>query len=239
MTVAITGASGALGQSLLRRFPDAIPVGHHMTDEPVDVLIHAACPDWRDERDVDDFGRFNLAVLQYVRRHRPTVMVNVGSWWQIAEGECRRLPYTRMKDYQQDIFPDARHVIAFSIYGPVKGFALEVVRHVTGERRMTSVGTPWRDFIHADDVAEAIATATTLPPGVYSACSGEPVTVSSVARSFGIDVPIREQGPTAELRYGPANIAVPTISMADYIGQSIASAAKDRWLAQQSTWKAA
>ena len=239
VTVAITGASGQLGQALARRYPDAILIGHHMIEEPVDLLIHAACPDWRDERDVEDFGRFNLAVLQYVRRHQPT-MVNVGSWWQIAEGTCRDLAYTRMKDYQQSLFPEARHVIAYSIYGPIKGYALEVVRHVTGQRRMTTVGTPWRDFVWVDDVADAVANASMRAPGVYGAYSRKPVQVSAVARAFGIDLPIREQGPTAELRYGDLeNVATPVMSMADWIGREIALAADGKWLDQRKQWEAA
>lgn len=238
MSIGITGASGALGKALMRRFPDALPIGHTMPDERVDLLIHAACPNWRNERDVEEFGRFNLAVKQYTMRHRPE-MVNVGSWWQVAEGICRHLSYTRVKDYQQAMFPEARHVVAYSIFGPDKGFGLDVADHVAGRRTMRTIGHAWRDFIHADDVADAIGYAATLEPGVYAACSGQPVRVSAVLASFGVTLPHMEMPPQAELRYPLENIATPTVRLSDFIAHLLADNAAAAWAEQSREWKAA
>jgi hypothetical protein len=40
--IGVTGASGALGKALLRRFPGALPIGRVMPSVPVNLLIHAA-----------------------------------------------------------------------------------------------------------------------------------------------------------------------------------------------------
>lgn len=238
MTVAVTGASGALGKALMRKFPGAIAVGHTMLSEPVDLLIHAACPDWRDERSITDFSRFNLAVRQYVTRHSP-IMVNVGSWWQVAEGTCRNLAYTRLKDHQQALFPEARHVLAYSIFGPDKGFGLDVADHIAGRRPMQTVGTAWRDFIHVDDVADAIEWSVGLKPGVYAACSQEPVRVSAVLESFGIRLPKQERPPEADLRYPVDNIAPVTVHLSEFIAHAVAVNAAAEWAKQSREWKAA
>ena len=238
MKVAVTGATGALGRALMRRYPDAIAVGHQMPDEPVDVLIHAACPNWRQEEQVKRFYAFNLEVKAYVLDHRPR-MVNVGSWWQVADGMCRHLSYTRLKDHQQQMFPDAAHVIAYSIFGPDKGFGLDVADHIAGRRVMRTIGSAWRDFIHVDDVAEAIDTATRLPAGVYAACSGQPVRVSAVLASFGIHLPKAEMPPQAELRYPVQNIAPTTVHLSEFIAHLVAANAAQQWAEQSREWKAA
>lgn len=238
MSVGITGASGALGRALMRRFPDAIAIGHEMPDERVDLLIHAACPDWRNEQAVKDFDAFNAQVRRYVSAYRSEI-VNIGSWWQVADGMCRHLGYTRLKDRQQAMFPEARHLIAYSIFGPDKGFGLEVARHITGERRMRTMGTAWRDFIHVDDVADAVAWVAGLRPGVYAACSQEPVRIDSVLRSFGIVLPKMELPPQAELRYPVENVAATTVHLSDFIAHLVAVNAAREWAEQSRSWKVA
>lgn len=238
MRVGITGASGQLGQALMRRYPQAIAIGHRLPDDPVDVLIHAACPNWTVDRSVTDFYRFNLAVMQYQRRWQPKV-VNVGSWWQVAVGSCRYLTYTRLKDYQQALFPDAVHVVAYSIYGPSKGFSRVISDHVTGRRPMPSVGTAWRDFIHVDDVATAVEKAIDLPPGRYSACTAEPVRLDAVASAFGINVPTENLEPRADLRYPLERIPLITRRLSDHIAHDLAENARREWDKQRTDWRAA
>lgn len=238
MSIGITGASGALGKALMHRFPDAVPIGHTMPDEPLDRIVHAACPNWRDEKAIEGFSRFNLALRQYVRRHEPE-MVNVGSWWQVAGGMCHYLSYTRLKDYQQGLFPEARHVVAYSIFGPDKGFGLDVADHISGKRRMRTVGDAWRDFIHVDDVADAVAWAFGLKPGVYAACSGQPVRINAVMESFGIRLPHLDLPPQAELRYPLENIAPVTVHLSEFIAHLVATNAASEWAQQSREWKAA
>jgi hypothetical protein len=238
VTTGITGASGALGKALMRLIPDAVPIGHSMPEQQLDRIIHAACPAWRNEDAIRDFDRFNLALAQYVKRHQPE-MVNVGSWWQVAEGMCRHLSYTRLKDHQQHLFPDARHVVAYSIFGPDKGFGLDVARHISGERPMRTVGTAWRDFVHTDDVVSAIVRAFEREPGVYAACTGEPVRVSAVLASFGIRLPYMEMPPQAELRYPVENLAPTTVHLSDFIAHLVAANAAEQWAEQSRAWRAA
>lgn len=236
-TVGITGASGQLGQALMRRFPHAIPIAHRMPSERVGLLIHAACPVWNDEHSVMEFDRFNLAVRQYVNTYKPK-MVNVGSWWQYAEGDCRDLSYTRLKDRQRDMFPEAAHLVAYSIYGEQKGFVKAVIDHITGGPRLESVGTQWRDFIHADDVAVAVEVTAGLT-GTWAACTREPVRTDALLRSFGVDLPIVEQSPTARLAYKHAVISTGPNRVHEFMAQTIAARARKAWDEQRNEWRAA
>jgi hypothetical protein len=237
--IGITGASGALGKALMRRFPGSLAIGRVMPTVPVDLLIHAAAPDWRDPIGVDDFRWFNDEVRDYVHRYGPQ-MVNVGSWWQYATGPVSDLSHTRVKRDQQEMFPAARHVIAYSIFGPDKGFNLSILDHLSGAHRMGEILPEWRDFIHVDDVADAVAWATGLVPGAYAACSGDPVRLGTVARSFGIDLPPADPLPnSADLTYPLENIAATTVHLAEFIAHDIATRAEQVWVRQSREWKAA
>lgn len=236
--VGITGASGQLGQALMRRFPHAIPIAHRMPSERVDLLIHAACPVWTDEHSITEFDRFNLAVRQYMNTHPGLKMVNVGSWWQYAEGSCRDLSYTKLKDRQREMFPEATHLVAYSIYGDQKGFIKSVLDHITGGPRLLSVGTQWRDFIHVDDCAAAVEVAAGLT-GTWAACTKEPVRTDALLRSFGIELPIVEQEPSAELAYRHPVISTGPNRVQDFMASTIAARARRTWEEQRNDWRAA
>jgi len=165
--------------------------------------------------------------------------VNVGSWWQYATGPVSEHPHTRLKREQQEMLPEARHVIAYSIFGPDKGFNLSVVAHLTGGHRMREILPEWRDFIHVDDVADAVAWAHGLVPGVYSACSGDPVRLASVCRSFGIDLPPADPMPwSGDLTYPLENVAATTVHLAEFIAHDLAVRAGATWSEQSREWKA-
>jgi len=237
--IGITGASGALGQALMRRFQGALPIGRVMPTVPVNLLIHAAAPYWWDPISVDDFRWFNDEVRDYVEQHQPA-MINIGSWWQYAAGPVSELAHTRLKREQQVMFPQARHVVPYSIFGPDKGFNRHVVAHLTGERRMREILPEWRDFIHVDDVADAVNWARGLTPGVYAACSGEPVRLGTVCRSFGIELPPADPMPeSADLAYPLENIAATTVHLAQFIAHDLATRAEAAWAVQSREWKAA
>lgn len=227
MRVAVTGASSPLGQALLRRLPNSIAVHRTMTVEPCALLIHAAAPTARDPKAVEDFRGFNLQVAEYVRRWRPSTVV-IGSWWQLALGPARNVGYTREKDWALSAFPDAKHLVPYSIFGPSKGFSHDLVAHITGRRRLPGLVTEPRDFIHVDDVAQAVLNAADRVPGQYAANSGNPIVPAVLARAFGVDLPPVEASPAATLSYRLPNLATPTIHIADAIAQGLARHAKQR-----------
>ena len=54
---------------------------------------------------------------------------------------------------------------------------------VTGELRLRTAGTQWRDFIGMDDVRRAVGVAASGgPPAIYNVASGQPRTVLDLAR---------------------------------------------------------
>lgn len=227
MRVGVTGASSPLGQALLRRLPNGFPIGRRMTAEPCALLIHAAAPTARDHRAVEEFRGFNLEVAEYVRRWRPSTVV-IGSWWQLADGPARNVGYTREKDWALTAFPDAKHLVPYSIFGPSKGFSHDLVQHISARRRMHGLVTEWRDFIHVDDVAQAVLNAADRVPGQYAACSETPIRPADLARAFGVDLPPVEASPAATLAYRLPNLATPTIHIAAATAVALAQHAKQR-----------
>ena len=214
--IGLTGASGRLGQAILRIRPDLIPIGRWVPTDRLDAVIHAATARGRTQEDADDFHRFNTEVAAYAARHDCTV-VNIGSCWQILNGTCREQPYTRMKDTQEALLPEAVHLIPYWIYGPQRGYIHDLVAHLRGGPLLAHAGTEPRDFIHVSDVARAALLALHMPPGRYAAASLQPVNPHRLAHSHGLHLPIREDPVTATLDYPLATLGRSRISLHEYV----------------------
>lgn len=213
--IGVTGATGRLGQAIAELTP-IIPIGRTMPTERIPVIIHAATIRGRSQADADDFQHFNTALTDYCDKHDPLV-VNIGSCWQILPGTCREQPYTRLKNAQESMLPQARHVIPYWIYGPQKGFIHDLKTHLQGGTPLTHAGTEPRDFIHVHDVARAALTAASLPPGRYAVATGQPLNPHELATGYGIHLTIREDPITATLAYPLPFIGRPTITVHDYL----------------------
>lgn len=210
--IAITGHTGHLGRELTRFLPTAIPIGREIPQDvqkPVHVLIHAAAPNWRDDTAIAMFDLYNEAIAAFIRRHDIRTVINIGSWWQYADGNCRDLPYTLQKHRQARLmeWTGARvtHIIPYSIYGDEartgRGFIPQLIYALTTNTALSGLSDQPRDFIHVSDVAAAIITAIEANPGTYSAATGLTISPRELANRYGIDAPDYLEHPHATPRH--------------------------------------
>lgn len=187
-TVAVTGASGHLGRVLVpylwERGKIVVQVGREIApDLEADVVIHCAAPDYRDEDAVRAFAPFNEAVARWAEVTGGRV-INVGSWWQYADGDAPTLAYSAMKRDQADMFPVT--VIPFSVYGTAareaRGFIPQLLAHVRGSGTVSAASTEPRDWIHVRELCDALRAALRAPDGVYEARTGQQFSPAQLLR---------------------------------------------------------
>lgn len=203
--IGVTGASGHLGSVLVEMLPDAEPIGRVIPDRVFEAIIHVAAPDYRDDSAVLAFREFNLALEDHVARHPPDVLVVTGSWWQHGIGSCRDVLYTRLKDEQVRLFPQAVHLLPYSIYGdeprPGRGFVPQLIRAIRGDVVLAGLSDQPRDFVHVSDAALAHIRALDAPRGCYSVGTGVSFTPEDLAGFFGVTGPLLDEYPVAYPRY--------------------------------------
>ena len=203
--IAVTGASGHLGSVLVEMLPDAEPIGRSIPEHTFDAIIHTAAPDYRDDDAVLAFRTFNAALEEHIEKHPPQVLIVTGSWWQHGIGSCRDVLYTRLKDEQARTFPQAVHLLPYSIYGdeprPGRGFIPHMIRAIRGETTLAGLSDQPRDFVHVTDVALAHIRALDAPRGTYSICTGRPMSPMDLAAQFNVHGPVLDEDPIAWPRY--------------------------------------
>lgn len=202
--IGVTGASGHLGQALMDLIPDAYPIGRTMPDVELTGLIHAAAPNYRDEETVIRFEEFNQEIHKYLTESKLRRIVIVGSWWQISEGNCREVLYTKLKDQQKRMFSGV-HIIPYSIYGDEarqgRGIIPEIIQAIQTGEPLIGLSKQPRDFIHVKDVAAACLIGLDSPRGVYSAGWNKSSSPSDIAARYGLEVPEFVGYPDANLVY--------------------------------------
>jgi len=208
--IGITGASGQLGQTLMGRWPESLPIGRLMPTKRLDVLIHAACPKWHDNQAVDDFRRFNDQVLAYVLAWEPLV-INLGSWWQLADGSCQDLPYVKLKHEQEQMLPTARHLYPYHIYGEVKGLIHDILEGV----EITTVLDEPLDFIHVSDVARGVDACLDKPAGRYAVYTK----VLTYPDQLVPSAVVKPREFTALTTYPLPSIIEPWVNLKDYLAR--------------------
>jgi nucleoside-diphosphate-sugar epimerase len=202
--IGVTGASGHLGQALMDLIPDAYPIGRTMPDIELTGLIHAAAPNYRDDSTVIQFEEFNQEIQKYLTESKLQRIVIVGSWWQISEGNCREVLYTKLKERQTRMF-SAVHIIPYSIYGDGarvgRGIIPQIIQSIKTGEPLIGLSKEPRDFIHVKDVAAACLVALDSPRGVYMAGWGKSSSPLDIAARYGLKVPEFVGYPDAELVY--------------------------------------
>lgn len=225
MRLGITGATGHLGRHLLPRAcaagHDVVPIGRERPPAGLDAIVHLAAPDHRDAAAVRAFYDFNVAV-----RDTGVPVVSAGSWWQVAAGEADALPYTRLKCWQQQDF--GRTVILYSVYGHAvrdgRGFIPQLIAHARGACRLAGASRQVRDWVHADDAADALLAALDAPRGVYAACTGAPISPRDLALlATGEDLPDYDEHPACWPTYPYPTVPgwAPAIDVRDFVRSAL------------------
>lgn len=203
--IGITGATGHLGSTIMRLLPDAQSIGYTIPPRRFDAIIHTAAPNYRNHDDVMTFRTFNRALLEHTRDYPPDTLIVTGSWWQYATGSCQDLTYTMLKNEQQAIFPNAVHLIPFSIYGdeprPGRGFIPQLINTINTGQPLTGLSNQLRDFIHVTDVARAHIQALEHKRGIYDIATRRTITPADLAGLFNITAPDLDEYPHAYPRY--------------------------------------
>lgn len=221
--IGVTGATGHLGQSVIAMLPDSEPIGREIPDRRFDAIIHIAAPNYRDNDAVLDFRDYNRALEAHIEKHRPDTIVVVGSWWQHGIGTCRDLLYTHLKNEQARTWPQAVHVLPYSIYGddprPGRGFIPQLILAARGDLILAGLSDQPRDFIHVSDVALALIRALDAPRGIYTAGTRTTITPRDLAGIFGLTGRRLDEYPSAEPRYLAPQVPgwEPTIELIPYI----------------------
>jgi nucleoside-diphosphate-sugar epimerase len=192
MRVAITGATGHLGQAMVRyliyRNIDVYLVGHRVTDfMRADVVFHLAAPDHRNESDCKTFTYFNEELLTWSDKHSVPV-INTATWWQHAGFESELLPYTRIKAAQQVMFAGHTTLTLFSIYGESarssQEFVPQLIGHLTGRQPLRAASLEPRDWVHLDDVCRAFMAALDAPVDAYDVATYLSLSPMKLAQVF-------------------------------------------------------
>lgn len=175
MRVAVTGASGHLGQAMLTHLTtlgvEFTPVGRHIPASlRADVVFHLAAPNHKDAQACTEFTYFNEDLVTWSDKNSVPV-INTATWWQHAGIDAESLIYTRTKSAQQYMFDGHTTLTLFSVYGDAgrdnRGFIPQLMQHLSGQKRLTGASIQPRDFIHTDDVCAAYLAAISTPVGNY------------------------------------------------------------------------
>ena len=174
MRVAVTGASGHLGQYICQRLKfsghEVIPIGRQFPKNlEADIIWHLAAPNHRNDSDCAQFMWFNDAVAM-----SGIPVINTGTWWQYAGQEAADLYYTRIKKVQQEMFDTT--LVLFSVYGSrsriSRGFIPQLIGYANGVNSLAGASRQQRDWVHVSDVFTAFLAATWSPAGVYDIATG-------------------------------------------------------------------
>jgi nucleoside-diphosphate-sugar epimerase len=192
MKIGVTGASGHLGKRLVPAFRslglDVKEIGRHIQD-PLDIelLVHLAAPRQLDQKAVSDFQRFNIKLLNLKRKYGFAIC-GAGSLWQLGSGVSKNLPYSHLKDWQQQELHDCT-LILYSVYSDelrqTRGFIPLLVDSLRTGKRINSASSEKRDWVHVEDVIAAFAKVVSNPiSGTYEIRTGRTISPAELVEFF-------------------------------------------------------
>lgn len=207
--IGLTGSTGHLGQVITAMNPDVQVVDRDLPSLRIDTLIHAAAPNWRDETAITMFDLYNYELCRYIVLHKISTIVNIGSWWQYADGNCAALSYSLLKNRQIMMMGKLGvrvvTLVPFSIYGDEaragRGFIPQLVQAIRNNEPLSGLSNQPRDFVHVQDVARACLLAPSVRAGIYLVATGMTSTPKEIANQYGITAPAYDEYPTGIPRY--------------------------------------
>lgn len=188
--IVITGHKGYIGSRLLKRFPDAMVLQGDIlsaTLPDADVVYHlaayASVPEsWN--RPVDYME--NLRTTVRLTHAYPNAKIILASSCVNVNPESS--PYAFSKrvaaDYLKLYHGNWTNLIFPNIFGESPRSVVDIFRK-NKELKVYGDGLQVRDYVHVDDIVEALVRAKDWENGEYSLGSGKSTTVLEIAEATG------------------------------------------------------
>lgn len=190
MKVLLTGDKGYIGSRLKKKFPDALTLEGNIMSAVLpdaDVVFHlaayASVPEsWN--RPVDYME--NLRTTIRLTHAYPNAKIILASSCVNANPESS--PYAFSKrvaaDYLKTYHTNWVNLIFPNIFGDSPRSVVDIYKN-SKELKIYGDGLQVRDYVHVDDIVEAIYKAQNWPLGEYSLGSGIGTTVLDIAKATG------------------------------------------------------
>lgn len=220
----ITGHRGYVGSRLLKRLPDAQTVDGNLMTAPLpdaDTVIHlaayASVPEsWN--RPVDYME--NLRTTVRLAQAYPNAKIILAS--SCVNENPESSPYAFSKrvaaDYLKMYHQNWVNLIFPNIYGESPRSVVDIFRKVD-TLTIYGDGGQMRDYVHVDDIVEAIIKAQEWGTGEYSLGSGTSIPLIDIAKATGKTinfVPARKEQREAYTPNTTPNWH-PTINVLEYV----------------------
>lgn len=186
----ITGHKGYVGSRLLKRLPDALTVEGNLLSAVLpdtDIIFHlaayASVPEsWN--RPVDYMENLRTTV-RLVHAYPNAKIIHAGT---CAAKSPEASPYAFSKrasaDYLKQYHQNWVNLIFPNIYGESPRSVVDIFKN-SDELKVNGDGLQLRDYVHVDDIVEALCEAQNWPTGEYSLGSGIETTVLQLAEATG------------------------------------------------------
>ncbi len=235
MRILITGHRGFVGSRLHKRLPDALVIdnkdGQNLLNCPldagVDVIYHLAAHKSVEESwNVPLVYLENLAVTMRLADHYPNARI-------IHASSCASLdpdtsPYAFFKDaaskYLKAFHKDTVDLLFPNIFGGLQKQNSVVDIFKNAETITVHDPNVIRDYVHVDDIVEALLKAAEWPTGSYMLGSGIGTSTLELAEATGkpitnTNIPRSKEPPESIVPNDTPNWK-PTISVHDYLKAS-------------------
>lgn len=222
--ILLTGHLGYVGTRLLKKFPDAMTVEGNLllaTLPDADVVYHlaayASVPEsWN--RPVDYME--NLRTTVRLTHAYPNAKIIHASTCAAENPEASPYAFSKRAaaDYLKMYHENWVNLIFPNIFGDSPRSVVDIFRRET-QPTLRGDGLQLRDYVHVDDIVEALVKAKDWDQGEYSLGSGKGTTVLELAQATG--KPLIYKGAVKEQREAVIPNTTPdwspTVDVLDYV----------------------